>query len=560
MNKLLVFVLFSIVLLLCHVPAVSAQNNKYGIHVATVDDLDLQKADELVNSNGGSWGYITVVIQENDRDLNKWQGVFEKLREKRLIPIVRLATKPAGSNWERPDSTDVQDWVQFLNKLKWVVKDRYIILFNEPNHATEWGGSVDSKSFAEINEAFARGLKDANGDFYIMLGGMDASAPSALPRYQDAGIYLRQVVEIIGVEDFNKYFDGLSSHSYPNPAFRGSPLGTGKGSVRTYEWELSLLNELGVKELPVFITETGWDGDALSREEVAENFRIAYQTLWLPDNRVKAVTPFILNYQVEPFLKFSWVKPGGSEVFPEYELVKNLPKEAGRPAIRQSGSFTYDLPREIVAESTYHFELKLQNTGQAIWSVEDDYQIKLTGIPETRYLTSPLGHVKPSQTRTIDIYITTLDEIGPTELKFYLYRGEEAVLASQPWKITVVPLPALDVQASLFPKFTTTDDGFELQLFDEYDELVYKNAGIRLERGIATIDKVENIALGKKYRAVLLKDHYLPRQTHITFTKGTNTIIFESMLPFDFNSDGKLGWEDISGMFSDAGNLRRLFP
>ena len=53
--------------------------------------------------------------------------------------------------------------------------------------------------------------------------------------------------------------DGLSSHSYPNHGFIGTPKEIGQHSIRGYLWELNLLKKLGVqKELPVFITETGW--------------------------------------------------------------------------------------------------------------------------------------------------------------------------------------------------------------------------------------------------------------------------------------------------------------
>ncbi len=56
-------------------------NNKIGIHLAIPDENDMKKASELVNSNGGKWGYVTIVIPEDDRDKNKWQGVFDKMRE-----------------------------------------------------------------------------------------------------------------------------------------------------------------------------------------------------------------------------------------------------------------------------------------------------------------------------------------------------------------------------------------------------------------------------------------------------------------------------------------------
>ena len=140
-------------------------NNIYGIHLAQPHPQDIQAASDLVNSNGGKWGYVTLVIQENDRNREKWQGIFDQMRELRLIPIVRLATQPEGENWRRPEEEDAPDWIEFLNSLNWVVKSRYIILFNEPNHGSEWGGEVDETSYAKVVVAFARALKEKNQDF-----------------------------------------------------------------------------------------------------------------------------------------------------------------------------------------------------------------------------------------------------------------------------------------------------------------------------------------------------------------------------------------------------------
>ena len=81
---------------------------------------------------------------------------MDQLRERQLIPIIRIATKGEGSSWRRPKLEEAQEWANFLNSLNWVVKNRYVILFNEPNHATEWGGTVDPKSFAEVNREFAK--------------------------------------------------------------------------------------------------------------------------------------------------------------------------------------------------------------------------------------------------------------------------------------------------------------------------------------------------------------------------------------------------------------------
>ena len=95
----------------------SRANNKFGIHLATPSKEELESAAKLVNTHGGSWGYVTVVIQENDRNKAKWQEAFDRMRELRLIPIVRLATSPVGGNWAKPTEKEIENWVSFLNSL-----------------------------------------------------------------------------------------------------------------------------------------------------------------------------------------------------------------------------------------------------------------------------------------------------------------------------------------------------------------------------------------------------------------------------------------------------------
>ncbi|MDO8610695.1 MAG: hypothetical protein Q7R95_09185, partial [bacterium] len=237
----------------------SRPNNKFGIHLAQPHLNELKKVADLVNGNGGDWGYITLVIQEDDRNHQKWQEIFDLLRENHLIPIIRLATKPVGDSWRRPTKEDAESWANFLGSLNWVVKNRYIVLFNEPNHGSEWGNTVDTDSFAEVSKNFAEKLKVKSPDFFIMLAGLDASAPNSMPVMLDEETFLTNTIQKITVPDFEKLFDGLSSHSYPNPAFSGSPWGYGRRSIHGYQWELDLLKQLGVnKKLSVFITETGW--------------------------------------------------------------------------------------------------------------------------------------------------------------------------------------------------------------------------------------------------------------------------------------------------------------
>lgn len=555
---LLAVLLFFPVQIAAYIPPNS--NNKFGIHLAQPQTEDIEKAAELVNTNGGKWGYITLVIQEDDRKTDKWQEVFNKLRELKLIPIVRLATKPEGSNWRRPSPLDAQQWVNFLNSLNWVVKDRYVILFNEPNHATEWGGSVDPVSFAQVSKIFAKKLRESNKDYVVMLGGLDASAPASAPRYADEAAYISQVIATITPEEFNTYFDAWSSHSYPNPGFAGSINDYGRGTVRTFQWELDLLKLLGVKDLPVFITETGWNGNAVSREQVAENFKIAYENIWLPDGRIVAVTPFVLNYQSEPFLQFSWVKPNNDGVYPEFETVKNMKKNEGKPAVIDKGTIAFNLPKELVAESSYHFGFTLKNTGQAIWNEKDGYTISIEGLDPSSYLSAFFSNIRPFSDHDQDFFLRTGIETGERRAKIVLSKDKTVIAVSNEWRFKIVPLPSLDIQVNTFPKMNTQGNDFEIQIFDAKEELVYKEQDMKFNSSKGKVLSVKNIALGTPYRVVLLKKYYLPVQQYIEFEKGDNQISFKNMYPLDFNADGKLAIEDLGELITHLGLFGLFLP
>ena len=103
MKKLVLIVLFAFLFLmptsaLAYDPT-SLPNNSYGIHIA--NPVDLKDAASLVNSNGGQWGYVTFVINQNELDHERWQKVFDEARRLKVIPIVRVASDPDGGVWTK---------------------------------------------------------------------------------------------------------------------------------------------------------------------------------------------------------------------------------------------------------------------------------------------------------------------------------------------------------------------------------------------------------------------------------------------------------------------------
>jgi hypothetical protein len=545
-----------------HAFAVEPANNKFGMSLLQPTQNDIEKTANLVNSQGGDWGYVTLVIQEDDRDRGKWQGLFDELRRHHLIPIVRIATKPEGENWRRPKPEEAGGWAQFLDSLNWVVKERYVVLFNEPNHAWEWGGEVNPEDYGKVALAFAKKFKEKNRDFFVMLAGMDASAPSYGIAHEDEGIFLDRASS--AAPGLFASVDGIASHSYPNPAFSGSPWDTGKKSIRGYEWELEKFRSLGAREnLPVFITETGWVDDRLSRDTIASYYKTAFDAVWGPDQRVVAVTPFVFSYQSAPFLGFSWKTPGGNdEFYPQYHTVLELPKPKGAPLVVERGRVTQDMPHEFVASSNYRFTFRLENTGQAIWDKDEGYELGFAGDAPVpfQYFFSDIKGLEPFRETDVSLYIKTHNVEGEHAVSIALRKNGETIAKTTDWKFVVLPLPDLDIEASLYPKLSSNGSDFEVQIYNEREELVYRKSGVRLQGGKGTVGEVQNIVFGKKYRVVLLKPYYLPRQSFVTFRQDANRVVFKRLLPFDFNRDGAMTLDDAGALFNNAGLLRLFVP
>ena len=538
----------------------SLPNNKFGIHLAVPNKEDIKKAAELVNSSGGQWGYVTVVIQENDRNFDKWQETFDLCRRYKLIPIVRIATQPDGANWKKPSVKDINQWVSFLDHLNWVVKDRYVILFNEPNHATEWGGEIDPIGYADISLEFAKKLKSKNKDFFVMLAGFDASAPSSHPNFEDEAIFIQKMFSYKPELFSSNLISGWTSHSYPNPGFLGSPYDRGRGTITNYEWELDYLNVIGIttKDLPVFITETGWPhGENKNAKNsiiyplssvVAENMKVAYENVWNPDYRVRAVTPFILNYETEPFLNFSWKKPNSNEYYSHFTAIKYLAKIKGEPEQEENGEIIQNLPAEILVNSTYFFTINLYNFGQPIWDEKQGYRVGFENDKEAdfdNYFFSDINEILPGKNGDISLFIKTGQAEKQKLLTLTLFKNDKKVITSKEWKFSIIPLPSLNFSTKLFPKFISNASNAEIQIFDNTEKLVFKKSGIYIKNKKAYVDEIRNIYHGGKYRVVILIPYYLPRQEYITFNKDKNEIKFKTLYPLDFDKDGNFDMSDL---------------
>lgn len=306
------------------------RNNKVGLYIYPDNEKFIELADDLVNSSDGDWGYVLLPYNVQDTDKEKWNRVFYLLNKKHLIPIIQLW------NVDPNDYKDqTEDAAEFLNKFTWPIRQRYVSVYNEPNSADFWYGRVDPKEYAEILDYSIDEFKSVNNSFFMLNGALNVSARNS-SKHMDAFVFMNRMnEEVPGI--FEK-LDGWASHSFPQPNFSGSPLATGRDSIRAYETELSYLKDnFGVKDLPVFITETGWAHDVgknydpqyLPVSQVADYFETAYKDVWFPDNRVRAVTPFTIWYQ-PPADHFAWVD-NRYIPYEHFQRIRSLNKIGGNP-------------------------------------------------------------------------------------------------------------------------------------------------------------------------------------------------------------------------------------
>jgi uncharacterized membrane protein (UPF0127 family) len=307
-------------------PEQPVENNRMGVHI--LETGEVAEAAKLVNANGGEWGYVTIPIQAGDRNFKKWQRFFIDCWKFKVIPIVRLATYAQDGGWSKPGEGEVLDMANFLNQMPWPTRERYVVIYNEPNHAAEWGDEVDPAGYAEILDYAVEIFKARSGDFRVLPAGMDAAAPDNQTSLS-SGNFLKQMNQ--AKPGIFKEIDGWTSHSYPNPGFAGQPWENHKQSIVGYRYEENWLKSIGVGELPVFITETGWSNKELSEEQIGKFYQQAFAQVWTDEN-LMAVTPFVLRAGKGGFEEFSLVGEDG-EKLPSYLVLVGIEKIKGTPPL-----------------------------------------------------------------------------------------------------------------------------------------------------------------------------------------------------------------------------------
>jgi len=280
--------------------AVPTPANKLGVHLLLDDGRTHWPADRWAEHMAyareivGPGGYVVQLVRSDDLDPAKWQVFMDLCAELGLTPVLRLATvyNRAAEQWEAPPEDRnghyqgaARAYAEFISALVWPGELHLIIVGNEPNHGSEWGGLPDPAGYARYLIDSADALHAADPGARVLNAALDLYAPHTnnLP-FIDGALYMDAESFMDGMyaaqPDVFTRIDVWNSHAYPRGPFSAPPwdqaygfnllngatataaldppVGAANQGINGYRWELAKLASYGIRGLPVLISETGW--------------------------------------------------------------------------------------------------------------------------------------------------------------------------------------------------------------------------------------------------------------------------------------------------------------
>lgn len=301
------------------VEAQTLNSQVLGMHILHPDEINQFR--QIYKDE--AWRFVTIPLTLNDvGNYGEWQKFFDQAYQLKVIPIIRLSTRfdTSLNAWQIPSRKDIVSLANFLSSLNWHQDEKFVIVFNEVNHAAEWGGKIDPLLYGGVLKFTSNWFRSEGKNYKILPAAMDLAANNS-KETREAFSYLKSLYDFN--QDIFDKIDYWNSHSYPNPEFSASPVRTGQNSIRGFTYELNWLKNKTGKDFDVFITETGWASSYITNYYLDDYYLYALQHIW-SDSRVKAVTPFLMKGSPGPFASFSFFDAGNNPTIQLFSLQKAI--------------------------------------------------------------------------------------------------------------------------------------------------------------------------------------------------------------------------------------------
>jgi polysaccharide biosynthesis protein PslG len=264
-------------------------NPKMGVHTRLTDEVEPWKIKhtlQLVREMGAPWivEYFPWAYHEPLPGLYDWSHadlVIDHANRQGLTVIARLGFVP---EWARPGETassflaperyqDFGDYVYAFVK-RYRGKVDYVVIWNEPNLALEWGFQpIDPEGYTALLAVAYRRAREANPGVQV-LGG--ALAPTLAPPGSEWGlndlVYLQRMYEAGAAE----VMDGLAVHAYGWVYPADDPPDPEVVNFRRVELVRQIMEANGHGAAHIFITEGGWNDHPRWTRAVRPGQRIEY--------------------------------------------------------------------------------------------------------------------------------------------------------------------------------------------------------------------------------------------------------------------------------------------
>ena len=271
---------------------VTTVNSKMGVHTRLTDEVEAAKIKrtlEMVRQMGAPWivEYFPWAYLEPSPGFYDWTHadlVVDHANRQGLTVIARLGLVPdwarpegTASTYLRPDRYD--DFGRFVGAFVEHFQGRvaYIVIWNEPNLAQEWGFQpISPEDYARMTEITYRQAKEANPSVQVLVG---ALAPTLAPPGSEWGMddleYLRRLI----AAGAGHHFDILAVHSYGWVYPADAPPNPGIVNFRRTELVRQVMVEHGLGDKPIIITEGGWNDHPRWTRAVKPAQRIRYTVM-----------------------------------------------------------------------------------------------------------------------------------------------------------------------------------------------------------------------------------------------------------------------------------------
>jgi hypothetical protein len=272
---------------------VTSRNPIMGVHTRLTDEVEpwkVKRTMEMVRDMGASWvvEYFPWAYYEPSPGRYDWSHadlVVDHARRQGLTVIARLGMVP---DWARPnpdlktttntylDEEHYDAFADFVYAFVRHFRGRvdHIVVWNEPNISLEWGyRPVNPQAYTDLLRVVYPRAKEADPDV-VVLGG--ALAPTLAPVGDPEGMNDLDYLQRMLAAGAGELMDGLAVHAYGWRLPPDAPADPTYISLARVELLHQMLVQAGYADMPVYVTEGGWNDHPRWTKAVQPSQRAAF--------------------------------------------------------------------------------------------------------------------------------------------------------------------------------------------------------------------------------------------------------------------------------------------